>query len=91
MFGAVALLATLGDVRMLRAGRLQGPRRIARHLWRMCFGLFIAAGSFFLGPPQRLPAPLRGSALRPIPVLLVLAAMVFWLARVRLAQRWRRA
>jgi hypothetical protein len=26
------------------------------YLWRMCFGLFIAAGSFFLGPSNR---PLR--------------------------------
>jgi hypothetical protein len=47
--GSVTLLAAAGDVRMLVRGGAFGTQRIARHLWRMCFGLFIAAGSF-LGP-----------------------------------------
>ena len=34
MFAAVALLATVGDLRLMRARRIQGPRRLARHLWR---------------------------------------------------------
>ncbi len=54
--GSVMLLAAGGDVRMLFRGGVFGATRIARHLWRMCFGLFIAAGSFFLGPSNR---PLR--------------------------------
>jgi hypothetical protein len=54
--GSVCLLAALGDIRMLVRGGVLGTKRIARHLWRMCFGLFIAAGSFFLGPSNR---PLR--------------------------------
>lgn len=54
--GSVILLAGAGDVRMLLRGGVFGAKRIARHLWRMCFGLFIAAGSFFLGPANR---PLR--------------------------------
>jgi hypothetical protein len=54
--GSVMLLAGAGDVRMLVRGGVFGAKRIARHLWRMCFGLFIAAGSFFLGPSNR---PLR--------------------------------
>jgi hypothetical protein len=41
---------------MLLRGGVVGTQRVARHLWRMCFGLFIAAGSFFLGPSNR---PLR--------------------------------
>jgi hypothetical protein len=49
----------------------------------MCFAMFIATASFFLGPSQRLPAPLRGSPLRPVPVLLVVVLMFYWLARVR--------
>jgi hypothetical protein len=41
-------------------------------------------GSFFLGQPQVFPDWLRQSTgLRALPVLLVLAAMVFWLVRVR--------
>lgn len=87
MFGTVALLATFGDLRVMRSWRTQGGFRIKRHLWRMCFALFIATASFFLGPSQRLPAFLRGSPLRPIPVLLVLLVMFFWLARVSFRQR----
>jgi len=47
--GSVMLLAGAGDVRMLVRGGVLGAKRIARHLWRMCFGLFIAAGSFSWG------------------------------------------
>jgi hypothetical protein len=54
--GSVCLLAATGDVHMLMHGGVLGTKRIARHLWRMCFGLFIAAGSFFLGDSNR---PLR--------------------------------
>src|SRR6266403_4502397 len=39
--GSVMLLAAAGDVRMLVRGGVLGAKRIARHLWRMCFGLFI--------------------------------------------------
>ncbi|PYT96612.1 MAG: hypothetical protein DMG36_00290, partial [Acidobacteria bacterium] len=51
--GSVCLLAAAGDVRMLVRGGVFGAKRIARHLWRMCFGLFIAAGSFFFGGSNR--------------------------------------
>ena len=54
--GSVCLLAAAGDVRMLVRGGVAGVKRISRHLWRMCFGLFIAAGSFFFGGSNR---PLR--------------------------------
>jgi uncharacterized membrane protein len=87
MFGTVALLATFGDLRVMWGWRTEGGFRIKRHLWRMCFALFIATASFFLGPPQRLPPFLRHSPLRPIPVLLVLLVMFFWLARVSFRQR----
>ena len=87
MFGTVAALATLGDLRVMRSWGTQGGFRIKRHLWRMCFAMFIATASFFLGPSQRLPPFLRGSPLRPIPVLLVLVVMFFWLARVSFRQR----
>jgi hypothetical protein len=94
--GSVMLLAAAGDVRMLVSGGVAGAKRIARHLWRMCFGLFIAAGSFFLGPSNR---PLRllsavglGQHLSPaifstgvylFLTLLPLILLVYWLIRVR--------
>jgi hypothetical protein len=94
--GSICLLAAAGDVRMLVRGGVAGAKRIARHLWRMCFGLFIASGSFFLGPSNR---PLRllstvgvGKYLSPalfsttlylILTLLPLILLIFWLIRVR--------
>ena len=43
----VSTLAAVGDLRVMRSGAFTGSPRLARHLWRMCFALFIAAGSFF--------------------------------------------
>jgi len=88
-FGAVALLATLGDIRVLTRG-IQGTQRIARHLWRMCFALFLASISLFIGQSQVFPEPLRNSGLLPIPVLLVLLLMFYWLARVLFTKWYRR-
>jgi hypothetical protein len=84
---AISILATIGDWRLLRAGSITGTRRLARHLWRMCFGLFIASGSFFLGQMKFLPEPLRI-----LPVLLFLGispliVLVYWMWRVRLRKR----
>jgi uncharacterized membrane protein len=89
IFGTVALLAALGDIRMIRAGGLQGAQRIARHLWRMCFSLFIASGSFFLGQAKVIPKPIRILPLLAIPAMLPLVLMLYWLARV-LSTKWYR-
>jgi hypothetical protein len=99
--GSVMLLAAAGDVRMLVRGGVFGAKRIARHLWRMCFGLFIAAGSFFLGPSNR---PLRllstvglGQHLSPalfsttlylVLTILPLILMIFWVVRVRFTKAY---
>jgi hypothetical protein len=82
VMGSVMLLAAAGDIRMLVRGGVFGAKRIVRHLWRMCFGLFIATGSFFLGQQQVFPAWLRGSPLLFIPALLPLVLLIFWLLRV---------
>jgi hypothetical protein len=80
--GSVMLLAAAGDIRMLVSGGVFGAKRIVRHLWRMCFGLFIATGSFFLGQQQVFPRWLRGSPALFIPALLPLALLIFWVFRV---------
>jgi hypothetical protein len=100
--GSVCLLAAAGDVRMLLRGGVFEAKRIARHLWRMCFGLFIASGSFFLGGSNR---PLRllstvgiGKYLSPAlfntPLYLVLTILplillIFWLVRVRFTNAYQ--
>lgn len=88
IFGAVALLASLGDARNLQARSIPWSQRIARHLWRMCFALWIAAASFFLGQADEFPEQLRIMPLLCTPVLLVLILMFYWLVRV-LFTRWR--
>ncbi len=90
LFAAVALLAAVGDARLMLVGGLRGAHRIARHLWRMCFALFLASGSFFLGQAQVFPKPIRIFPLLAIPALLPLALMLYWLARVLLTQWYRR-
>ena len=89
--GTIILLAAIGDVRMIRAGGTHGTRRLARHLWRMCFGLFIATGSFVaqLAGMKYLPPQLRG-----LPVILTLSTgplvvLLYWMWRVRLRQDLR--
>jgi len=90
IFGSVALLFAAGDVRMLMRGGVSGTQRIARHLRRMCFGLFIATGSFFLGQQQVFPAALRKTNVLFILAFLPLLLMIFWLFRVRFTNAYER-
>lgn len=100
--GSVLLLAAAGDIRMLVRGGLFGAQRIARHLWRMCFGLFIAAGSFFLGGSNRplrllsavgigqhLPQTLFNTGLYLVLSILPLVLLIFWLVRVRFTNAYK--
>jgi uncharacterized membrane protein len=100
--GSVCLLAAAGDVRMLLRGGVRGTSRLARHLWRMCFGLFIASGSFFMGPSNRplrllsavgigrhLPAAFFSTALYLSLTILPLVLLIFWWARVRFTGAFR--
>lgn len=89
MFGVAGLLATTGDVRMIRSGALTGAYRLARHLWRMCFALFIAALSFFIGQARVFPEPIRIRPVLALPVLAVLVTMFYWLWRVRIRRSFR--
>jgi hypothetical protein len=88
--GAVALLALLSDIRVLRRGGLMGADRIVRHLWRMGAALFIAWGSF-AGQPVAQPEPLRNSPWLFLPALGFLGLMVFWWVKTRLPSRRRPA
>ena len=82
----VMILAAIGDVRIMRFGVPRGGPRLARHLWRMCFALFIAAGSFFSireRVAKILPEPFTTGPMRALPILLIFGAMFYWLWRVR--------
>ena len=83
IWASVALLSAAGDIRMLMRGGVFGAQRIVRHLWRMCFALFIASGSFFLGQQKVFPASWRGAKVWFVPAFLPLLLLIFWLFRVR--------
>jgi uncharacterized membrane protein len=89
-FAGVTLLAILGDLRVMIKRGLQGRQRLIRHLWRMCFSLFIASGSFFIGQAKVIPRPIRIFPLLAIPAFLPLVLLLYWVARVSLTQWYRR-
>jgi len=84
--GSVAVLATVGDIRMLVHGGISGPQRIARHLWRMCFAWFIASASIFLARAHVFPVFMRKTGMLYFLSFLPLLLMIFWLIRVRLTR-----
>jgi hypothetical protein len=85
--GSVALLAAAGDIRMLVGGRISATRRLARHLWRMCFALFVASGSIFLARQHLFPAILRKTGVLYLLSFLPLVIMLFWLVRLSFKKR----
>jgi hypothetical protein len=85
VFALIAGIAASGDYRVIKSGGVAGPARIRRHLWRMCLALFVATGSGFLGQMDEIPEPLRGPHLFVL-AFAPLAAMAFWMFRVRSAR-----
>ena len=87
----IFLLAAIGDARLIRAGTIQGTRRLVRHLWRMCFGLFIASGSF---SAQLVKMKFMPDWTRSISFILVLGAapivvLLYWMWRLRVRRNLR--
>ena len=90
-FAAVALLAAALDLRMIVRRGVVGVQRIARHLWRMGFALYIAVTSLFLGQSQIFPYAVRETGLLVVPVVLVAILLIFWLIRVLFSNAYKRA
>ena len=88
--GSVALIGATGDLRMLWRGAVPATRRLARHLWRMCFALFIASSSLFLARQQFFPAVMRTTGMLWLLSFLPLICMVYWAMRLRWAGRAKR-
>ena len=85
--GTVALLATIGDLRMLLRGGISGTPRVSRHLWRMSFALFIASASLFLSRQRLFPVIFQKTGVLFLLSFLPLGLMIFWLIRLRFAKR----
>jgi uncharacterized membrane protein len=91
VFALAGSVAAAGDLKWILRRRISGAARTARHLWRMCFSLFIASVSLFLGQPQVFPDWFNAT---PLPFFFAfgpLVAMAIWLAIVRRSPRARMA
>jgi hypothetical protein len=89
IFATFAAIPALLDLKVILQGGISGAARIARHLWRMCFAFFFAAGFFFLGQP-RVATFFHKSPVLFVPALAPLAVMLFWLIRVRFTKWFAR-
>jgi len=83
VFGGLAFLMAWGDVAVILKGGLVGAQRLARHLWRMCFVLYLSTATLFTGPGSVVfPEEIRGSWVLMLPELLVLVLSLYWLTKV---------
>jgi uncharacterized membrane protein len=89
LFTIAGAFAAAGELHVLLRKSLSHVARTARHLWRMCFSLFIASGSFFLGQQQVFPKAVQDSVLLYVVALSPLPIMLFWLGKVYFDD-WRR-
>jgi hypothetical protein len=83
VFAAIAAAIAVTDLRVILRGRLTPNERLRRHLWRMCFAFFFAAGSFFLGQQKVMPHWMQGSPVLYLLGLAPLGVMAYWLYRTR--------
>jgi uncharacterized membrane protein len=85
-FTLLLAIAAIGDARLVLSGEIAGVSRISRHLWRMCLGLTLAAGSGFTnGFARLLPGPYHVPTVFFLPQFIPLLLLAFWLIRVRFA------
>jgi len=81
---SVLAIAAIGDTKVVVAGGISGAARIARHLWRMCLGLTLAASSAFTnGLARFLPGPYHVPPVFFLPQFLPLGLLIYWMIRVR--------
>ena len=87
IFGSIAVLFAVSDIRMMVRGGVFGTKRIARHLFRMCFALLFATLSFYPGQAKFFPQWIRATNLLYVPAVLLVGAMFLWLYRVSVRKR----
>jgi len=83
MWGIVLTVAAIGDWRMIRSPALRGAARLRRHLWRMCWAMWVATGSFFLGQAKVIPKPIRIMPVLGLLAVTPILALLYWMWRVR--------
>ncbi|AZZ97798.1 hypothetical protein [Pseudoalteromonas sp. R3] len=89
-FVLLASLSFIGDVRLVYSKGLNSAPRLIRHLWRMCFALFISVGSFLSqGAVKVVPQALIDSGLLAIPEPFILLVIVYWCLKLSLGNKIR--
>jgi uncharacterized membrane protein len=87
VFGSIALLFAVSDVRMLVRRGVFGAKRIGRHLLRMCLALLFALMSFYPGQAKFFSKAVRETNLLYVPHVLIAGAMLFALYRIAVRKR----
>lgn len=91
VFSTIFLLFAFSDIRMIVHGGVSGPKRIARHLLRMCLAMLLTTFSFFPGQAKLFSPELRRMAILYVPHYLIIGSMIYWMVRVRARKRLPRA
>lgn len=76
-FAFVATIAALFDIRQM-VKKISNLQLLVRHVWRMCFAMFIAYASFFIGQRDVFPEQIQQSILLSVPVIVVVLMMFYW-------------
>lgn len=90
-FSGVAAACALADLSVILRRGIGGRQRIARHLWRMCLGFFVAVGSFFPGQLPFFPEWVQNFQpfiLLFVPAFSVFGVMLVWLVIVLFTRRF---
>lgn len=91
-FTGLAFLAAGLDIHLCARRGLPSKHMVARHLWRMCFAYFIAAGSLFTGPGAvAFPKAIQETGILSLPEPIILLLMVYWLVRTLFVKRRKKA
>ncbi|MFT7246926.1 MAG: hypothetical protein ACI82A_004306 [Candidatus Azotimanducaceae bacterium] len=89
VFGSIVGLALIGDVRFFLKKSISRASKLIRHLWRMCFALFMASVSFFLARAHLFTDLIRDSGILYVLALAPLVLMIFWWGYTLLTTRSR--
>jgi len=88
VFGSIVAIGALGDLKVILQRGIAGAGRISRHLWRMCWALFIASGSFFLSQMEIVFPGTTGPWIW-IAAFAPFAFLLFWIVRVRIGRAFK--
>ena len=83
VFASIMGLALWGDLTK-RTKALSSKKAVVRHVWRMCFGFFMATANLFGVRPHLFPEWMQSSGLLVFLAVAPLLLMLFWSVRLKL-------